>query len=812
MHPVPPLRVGEEIEKGDAQTTLFDTIKWPGWSLRAASWMLMAVLVVSFFRNWMGGGLPNSPRSEALAHYTYIWQIADYLRAGQLYVDWDPTFFAGYPWLRFLQYPVYYVVAVLSLLPGVSFPLAIKLFVITTYVTSAWMMGELVYTALSSNRNPQAIAWGAATVAGTAYALFPFHLHLGIEIISHGAFWAILPLPFLVYEKITGRMGQKRIPLSRPSSLRGDGAASWSEGIWLGLALALYVVTDIEHTVIMLPFVGFYMLLRSLPVLRSQWPRLARVVLIAGLVAAGLTAFYILPGLADLGRVGITARFGADGTASAQFARDTGISPGALLAALADRAGVTYRPADLPYIVFGFFGANTWYLGVATCALAMLGLVGLRRFPVVAVSVLLLLVSFAWAARAWLPVNLFASIPFFGTLSGFRGMILLGFFLCLLAGFGATWLLSSLKKWPAWAILAALTLAVLAIDRPRPTVSYAAEVVGLLALLVLTTPVAHRVQTATIILAVLLLLGLIATDYRTANAAIVSVPAYFQADELNAYRWLNSQGGGFRVWEYSDLYDDAEFLYTFSVAYNQTPRFGGYYDNGAPRAQWALYKWAKPERGVTSSPESLGVALRLSSVRYVLVHTRTVTFDQAVSTMKEAGFDKVAWQSAHVTILEDRHWQPLARIYSRVLPVAGGYGEELTHLAAADRAQTAIVAQTDAAKADTRLTEATATVPARVTRLNPYQIRVQTDSPAPGMLVLSETWHPNWQVTVDGQPATVERANVAFMGVRLDAGKHDVLYSYLPTTLVAGWMVTAATVLALMVAAIVTKRALKRSS
>ena len=33
----------------------------------------------------------------------------------------------------------------------------------------------------------------------------------------------------------------------------------------------------------------------------------------------------------------------------------------------------------------------------------------------------------------------------------------------------------------------------------------------------------------------------------------------------------------------------------------------------------------------------------------------------------------------------------------------------------------------------------------------PYQISVQVDADSEGLLVLAESWHPNWHVTVDGQ-------------------------------------------------------------
>ena len=757
---------------------------------RLAVWAALTSVVLLFFRGWLGPELPASLRLEAMAPFTYVWQVADYLSRGYLFVDWDPSFFAGYPWLRFLQSAVYYAAALLSLLPGMSLPLALKVFVIGTYVVSAWTMCELVRT-VTQDRSGETIGWAAGLIAGAAYAVFPFHMFLGVEILSHGAFWAVLPLPFLVYEQ-----GRRRE------------AAAGAQGVspvHLGIAFALYGIVDIEHALLVGPFAALYIVLRELPALRRRWCSFLRTVAIGALIALGLLAYYIVPALGEVGQVGIAARFGEGGTADAQFARDTGLSIGALLAGAAARMGVTFRPADLPYIVFGFFGAHTWYLGLLVFGLALLGVAALlaQRGPgAAAASLILLLLAFAWAARAWLPVNLFEGIPFFGTLSGFRGMIHIAFLLCLLAGCGVAWLLAALPKAPARLLLALLAVAVLAVDRPRPTVSYAAEVALVVALLLGALWWGWRRTNAGMALAALLLVLLVVVDFRLTSNAVVDVRSYFAADELRAYQWLSQQGDGFRVWEYSDLYDDAEYLHTYSIAYNQTPRFGGYYDNGATRAQWRLYKWAKPERGRDAPVDetALRTALRLSAVRYVLVHARTATRADALRVLQDIGYDTVAWQTANVTIVEMGDWLPMARVYtsSGVLPADGP--DELGQLARAEAANWAVY-DSELGAADplpAPLPMAAPPTPATTTRLSPYQIQVQADVDTAGLLVLAESWHGNWRVTVDGAPVELVRANVAFMGVRLDAGKHAVLYSYRPSkALYAGWLVTVLTIVAL---------------
>ena len=58
--------------------------------------------------------------------------------------------------------------------------------------------------------------------------------------------------------------------------------------------------------------------------------------------------------------------------------------------------------------------------------------------------------------------------------------------------------------------------------------------------------------------------------------------------------------------------------------------------------------------------------------------------------------------------------------------------------------------------------------------------------PAPGFVVLVDTWDPGWQATVDGEPATVLRANLALRAVAVPAGEHLVEMRYRPRSVLVG--------------------------
>lgn len=69
---------------------------------------------------------------------------------------------------------------------------------------------------------------------------------------------------------------------------------------------------------------------------------------------------------------------------------------------------------------------------------------------------------------------------------------------------------------------------------------------------------------------------------------------------------------------------------------------------------------------------------------------------------------------------------------------------------------------------------------------DPERIELEVELPAPGYLVLSDTYAPGWQALVDGQPAPLLRGNVVFRAVPVPAGRHTVAFSYWPPLLTPG--------------------------
>jgi hypothetical protein len=77
----------------------------------------------------------------------------------------------------------------------------------------------------------------------------------------------------------------------------------------------------------------------------------------------------------------------------------------------------------------------------------------------------------------------------------------------------------------------------------------------------------------------------------------------------------------------------------------------------------------------------------------------------------------------------------------------------------------------------------------------PNRVRLQAALPCTGMVILSDSFYPGWQVTVDGQPARIWEAYGVLRGVVVPAGSHVIEYRFRPTSVFAGLGLFAAGVL-----------------
>jgi hypothetical protein len=71
---------------------------------------------------------------------------------------------------------------------------------------------------------------------------------------------------------------------------------------------------------------------------------------------------------------------------------------------------------------------------------------------------------------------------------------------------------------------------------------------------------------------------------------------------------------------------------------------------------------------------------------------------------------------------------------------------------------------------------------ASIARYEPNRVVTRVNATTPGYVVLTDLWFPGWHCRVDGNPATVYRANFLFRAVEVPAGRHDVVFEFAPAS------------------------------
>jgi hypothetical protein len=91
---------------------------------------------------------------------------------------------------------------------------------------------------------------------------------------------------------------------------------------------------------------------------------------------------------------------------------------------------------------------------------------------------------------------------------------------------------------------------------------------------------------------------------------------------------------------------------------------------------------------------------------------------------------------------------------------------------------------------------------ASVRSYTPNEVVFSVSAESPGLLFVSEIYHPDWEARIDGDPVPIHRTNVAFRGVHVPAGDHELVFRYRSTSIFASAIISALTAtLALLAAA-----------
>ncbi len=95
-----------------------------------------------------------------------------------------------------------------------------------------------------------------------------------------------------------------------------------------------------------------------------------------------------------------------------------------------------------------------------------------------------------------------------------------------------------------------------------------------------------------------------------------------------------------------------------------------------------------------------------------------------------------------------------------------------------------------------------ADVPVTILETQANRVVLSFNAPADGYIVLTDTFYPGWQADLDGRPAQILPANLAFRAVAVEAGQHTLVFDYQPTLFKLGLSLSAASLLGVIIAAV----------
>ncbi|MEQ8634394.1 YfhO family protein [Gimesia maris] len=87
---------------------------------------------------------------------------------------------------------------------------------------------------------------------------------------------------------------------------------------------------------------------------------------------------------------------------------------------------------------------------------------------------------------------------------------------------------------------------------------------------------------------------------------------------------------------------------------------------------------------------------------------------------------------------------------------------------------------------------------ATLTGYRSNEIVIEAETPTEDTLILTDLMYPGWRVYVDGQPAEAELIEGMYRGVKLSAGKHEVVWAYQSGWFLIGAIVSCITLLVLL--------------
>jgi hypothetical protein len=199
------------------------------------------------------------------------------------------------------------------------------------------------------------------------------------------------------------------------------------------------------------------------------------------------------------------------------------------------------------------------------------------------------------------------------------------------------------------------------------------------------------------------------------------------------------------------------------------------------------------------APERLKL-LDLLGVRAVIVDGRPQQRPRAFESIvaRYDSYDSCVVESGHgpaqVTLLENRHAMPRASVVFDAVEVDDmAEAAEVLGRTELDPSRTVVLES----RAPLSSASAVSDTEARATIAEYAENRVVVDvtTRAPGLLLLTDAYDPEWTATVNGRPTEIYPADVLFRGVAVPEGRSRVVFEYEPASFRLGALVSAVSAL-----------------
>ena len=87
-----------------------------------------------------------------------------------------------------------------------------------------------------------------------------------------------------------------------------------------------------------------------------------------------------------------------------------------------------------------------------------------------------------------------------------------------------------------------------------------------------------------------------------------------------------------------------------------------------------------------------------------------------------------------------------------------------------------------------------------IKKLSANSFEMETQNLTNGFLALTQNYHHNWLAIIDGKKTIIHKTNMSFMGINIPAGKHTIVFRFVPgNTIKAIWVMLTTLLLLIMV-------------